>query len=149
VKFLRRYWSLIGPSLVVLGVAVVGTFTSGPIQLQFLSVLVTTAIVVSLHVFIGNSGVISFGHISFVAVGAFAAGISTVPADVKPGTFPEMLPFLANLEIGNMPSLLLAAMAGGVYAFLVGVPLMRLSGLAAGIATFAVLIITNNVFRNW
>ena len=149
MKFLRRYWSLIGPSLVVLGVAVVGTFTSGPIQLQFLSVLVTTAIVVSLHVFIGNSGVISFGHISFVAVGAFAAGISTVPADVKPGTFPEMLPFLANLEIGNMPSLLLAAMAGGVYAFLVGVPLMRLSGLAAGIATFAVLIITNNVFRNW
>jgi len=149
VKFLRRYWSLIGPSLVVLGVAIVGTFTSDSLQLQFLSVLVTTTIVVSLHVFIGNSGVISFGHISFVAVGAFAAGISTVPADVKPGTFPEMLPFLANLEIGNLPSLLLAAIAGATYAFFVGVPLMRLSGLAAGIATFAVLIITNNVFRNW
>ncbi len=149
MKFLRRYWSLIGPSLVVLGVAIVGTFTSDSLQLQFLSVLVTTTIVVSLHVFIGNSGVISFGHISFVAVGAFAAGISTVPADVKPGTFPEMLPFLANLEIGNLPSLLLAAIAGATYAFFVGVPLMRLSGLAAGIATFAVLIITNNVFRNW
>ncbi len=149
MKFLRTYWSLIGPSLVVLGVAIVGTFTSDSLQLQFLSVLVTTTIVVSLHVFIGNSGVISFGHISFVAVGAFAAGISTVPADVKPGTFPEMLPFLANLEIGNLPSLLLAAIAGATYAFFVGVPLMRLSGLAAGIATFAVLIITNNVFRNW
>jgi branched-chain amino acid transport system permease protein len=36
-----------------------------------------------------------------------------------------------------------------VYAFLVGVPLMRLSGLAAGIATFAVLEITHNVLRNW
>jgi branched-chain amino acid transport system permease protein len=32
-----------------------------------------------------------------------------------------------------------------VFAFAVGVPLMRLSGLAAGIATFAVLEITNNV----
>ena len=30
-----------------------------------------------------------------------------------------------------------------------GSPLMRLSGLSAGIATFAVLIITNNVLRNW
>ena len=28
-------------------------------------------------------------------------------------------------------------------------PLMRLSGLSAGIATFAVMIITNNVLRNW
>ncbi|MCZ6456831.1 MAG: branched-chain amino acid ABC transporter permease, partial [Actinobacteria bacterium] len=133
----------------VMGVAIAGTFTSNAIQLQFRSVLVTVAIVVSLHVFIGNSGVISFGHISFVAVGAFAAGISTAPADVKPGTFPDMLPFLATLEIGNIASLLLAAAVGAVFAFLVGIPLMRLSGLAAGIATFAVLIITNNVFRNW
>lgn len=146
---MRKYWQLVGPSLVVLGVAVVGTFASNAIQLQFLSVLVTAAIVVSLHVFIGNSGVISFGHISFVAVGAFAAGISTAPVDVKPGTFPDMFPFLANLEIGNIASLLLAAAVGAVFAFLVGIPLMRLSGLAAGIATFAVLIITNNVFRNW
>ncbi len=144
-----KYWHLVGPSLVVMGVAIAGTFTSNAIQLQFRSVLVTVAIVVSLHVFIGNSGVISFGHISFVAVGAFAAGISTAPADVKPGTFPDMLPFLANLEIGNIASLLLAAAVGAVFAFLVGIPLMRLSGLAAGIATFAVLIITNNVFRNW
>lgn len=144
-----KYWQLVGPSLVVMGVAIAGTFTSNAIQLQFRSVLVTVAIVVSLHVFIGNSGVISFGHISFVAVGAFAAGISTAPADVKPGTFPDMLPFLANLEIGNITSLLLAAAVGAVFAFLVGIPLMRLSGLAAGIATFAVLIITNNVFRNW
>ena len=144
-----KYWQLVGPSLVVLSVAIAGTFTTDAIQLQFLSVLVTTAIVVSLHVFIGNSGVISFGHISFVAVGAFAAGISTAPADVKPGTFSDMLPFLANLEIGNIASLLLAAALGAVFAFIVGIPLMRLSGLAAGIATFAVLIITNNVFRNW
>ncbi|MCZ6567744.1 MAG: branched-chain amino acid ABC transporter permease [Actinobacteria bacterium] len=144
-----KYWQLVGPSLVVMGVAIAGTFTSNAIQLQFRSVLVTVAIVVSLHVFIGNSGVISFGHISFVAVGAFAAGISTAPADVKPGTFPDMLPFLATLEIGNIASLLLAAAVGAVFAFLVGIPLMRLSGLAAGIATFAVLIITNNVFRNW
>jgi branched-chain amino acid transport system permease protein len=42
-----------------------------------------------------------------------------------------------------------AAAAGGVFALLVGLPLMRLSGLAAGIATFAVLEITHNVLREW
>jgi branched-chain amino acid transport system permease protein len=36
-----------------------------------------------------------------------------------------------------------------VFAFVVGLPLMRLSGLAAGIATFAVLEITHNVLRYW
>ena len=41
----------------------------------------------------------------------------------------------------------IAAAVGGVFALLVGLPLMRLSGLAAGIATFAVLEITNNVLR--
>ena len=35
-----------------------------------------------------------------------------------------------------------AALVGGVFALVVGLPLMRLSGLAAGIATFAVLEIT-------
>ena len=48
-----------------------------------------------------------------------------------------------------MASLLFATTIGGVFAFVVGIPLMRLSGLSAGIATFAVLIITNNVIRNW
>ncbi len=142
-------WQLLGPSLLVVLVAVVGATTPPTIQFQVRSVLVTAAIVVALYAFVGNSGVISFGHISFVAVGAFAAGIASAPADVKPSTFPKMLPFLANLEIGNVQSLLLAAVVGAIYAFWVGIPLMRLSGLSAGIATFAVLIITHNVIRNW
>jgi branched-chain amino acid transport system permease protein len=142
-------WHLVGPSLLVILIAFVGAATSATIQFQIQSVLVTAAIVVALYSFVGNSGVISFGHISFVAVGAFAAGIASAPADVKPGTFPKMAPFLANLEIGNLESLLLAAAVGAVYAFWVGIPLMRLSGLSAGIATFAVLIITRNVIRNW
>ena len=46
----------------------------------------------------------------------------------------------ATTRLSGVPtSLLLAAAVGGVFALLVGLPLMRLSGLAAGIATFAVL----------
>jgi branched-chain amino acid transport system permease protein len=46
-------------------------------------------------------------------------------------------------------SLVLAALVGGLLALVLGLPLMRLSGLAAGIATFAVLEITHNVLREW
>ncbi len=144
-----RAWELIGPSLLVVGVALVGTLTSDSLQLQFRLVLVSASVVVALHVFIGNSGVISFGHISFVAVGAVAAGLATAPAEVKPFALPDLFEFLKRLELSNVESLLLAAVLGGALAFLVGVPIMRLSGLSAGIATFAVLIITNNILRNW
>jgi branched-chain amino acid transport system permease protein len=105
--------------------------------------------VVALYVFMGNSGVLSFGQISFVAVGAFAAGVMTIPLDSKSGVLPQLFPILRDHTIGNIASLLLAAAAGGVFAFVVGLPLMRLSGLAAGIATFAVLEITHNVLREW
>jgi branched-chain amino acid transport system permease protein len=60
-----------------------------------------------------------------------------------------LTPILRNHHIGTPLSFVLAAAAGGLYAFAVGLPLMRLSGLPAGIATFAVLGITYNVLRYW
>ena len=56
---------------------------------------------------------------------------------------------IGDHSVGNFWSLVIAAAAGGLFAFLVGIPLMRLSGLAAGIATFAVLEITQNILGNW
>ncbi|MCD6727556.1 MAG: branched-chain amino acid ABC transporter permease [Solirubrobacteraceae bacterium] len=130
-------------------VALVGSSMSDATQQDFITALIAVTIVVALHVFVGNSGVISFGHISFVAVGAFAAGVLTIPAVTKPLVMPELWSFLADTEIGNLASLALAAALGAIYALVFGFPLMRLSGLAAGIATFAVLEITHNVLRFW
>jgi branched-chain amino acid transport system permease protein len=110
---------------------------------------VTTAIVVALYVFVGNSGVISFGHVSFVAVGAYLAGVLTVDPQTKAFTMPGLFHVLGHSHIGTTQSLALAAAAGGIYALAVGLPLMRLSGLPAGIATFAVLGITYNVLYYW
>src|SRR4029078_6182560 len=108
-------------------------------QIYWLNALFSVAIVVALYVFVGTSGVLPFGHISFVAVGAFAAGVLTVPLEQKQGALANVYPLLRDHTIGSFVSLLLAAAVGGVFALLIGLPLMRLSGLAAGIATFAVL----------
>src|SRR5207253_1353299 len=74
---------LLGPALLVVVTGLLGTAVSLSTQTYFISALVNVAIVVALYLFIGNSGVLSFGHISFVAVGAWAAGVlalSSVPA---------------------------------------------------------------------
>jgi branched-chain amino acid transport system permease protein len=150
---MRRYLDpvvqFLAPAALVVAVGVGSTLVSSSNEIYFLNALVSVAIVVAIYVFIGNSGVLSFGQMSFVAVGAFAAGILTIPLESKTGVLPELFPILRDHTIGNIASLLLGAAAGGVFALIVGLPLMRLSGLAAGIATFAVLEVTHNVLREW
>ena len=138
---------LLGPVGIVLASALLGLLVSASTETYFVDTLVKVSIVVALYVFIGNSGVLSFGHISFVALGAWTAGVLSVPAGEKPAIMPNLAHFLRDTTVGNVPSLLLAAAAGLVFAFVVGLPLMRLSGLAAGIATFGVLEITSNLLR--
>jgi branched-chain amino acid transport system permease protein len=145
VNGLRHLPELLVPALLVLGAALLGLVVSGSLQPYFLDTLVKVAIVVALYVFIGNSGVLSFGHISFVALGAWTAGVLTMTRSAKPAVMPGLTHFLLTTNVGNVDSLALAAAVGAVAALVVGLPLMRLSGLAAGIATFGVLEITNNV----
>lgn len=140
---------VIAPAILVVAVGIGSTYVSSSNEIYFLSALVSVATVVAIYVFIGNSGVLSFGQMSFVAVGAFLAGIMTIPLESKTGVLPELFPILRDHTVGNLASLLLAAAAGGLFALVVGMPLMRLSGLAAGIATFAVLEVTHNILREW
>jgi len=100
---------LLAPVLLVVATAVLGSFTSRAIEIYFLTAIVSVAIVVAIYVFVGNSGVLSFGQISFVAVGAFAAGVMTIPLESKTGVLPDLYPLLREHTIGNLPSLVLAA----------------------------------------
>jgi branched-chain amino acid transport system permease protein len=144
-----RYAQLAGPVVLVVLAGLVGSLFERQTEIYFINALIAVVIVVALHVFVGNSGVLSFGHISFVAVGAWGAGVLSVPVEEKAAIYPNLFPVLGDHTVSNVMSLLVAAAVGGVYALVVGLPLMRLSGLAAGIATFAVLEITHNVLRYW
>jgi branched-chain amino acid transport system permease protein len=145
----RAALQLGAPVALVLAAALVAGALPLTQQLEFENALVMVAVVVALYVFVGNSGVISFGHVAFVAVGAYVSGLTSIDPQSKEFTLPGLFPFLQHAHVGIVPSLGLAALAGGVFALLVGLPLMRLSGLPAGIATFAVLGITYNVLYYW
>ena len=146
---MRRVLELGGPLALVVLTAAVSTNISSAHQLEFQTALVMVGVVVALYVFVGNSGVISFGHMSFVAAGAYLAGLITLDPETKGFTTPGLFHVLKHAQLGLVPSLALAAAVGAVYALVVGLPLMRLSGLPAGIATLAVLGITYNVLSYW
>jgi branched-chain amino acid transport system permease protein len=147
MRRILAFQELVGPAVLVVVAALLGTAVSLSTQTYFTDALVKVAIVAALYVFIGNSGVLSFGHISFVAIGAWTAGVLSVPAGEKPAIMPNLAGFLRDRTAGNLTSLALAALVAGVCALVVALPLMRLSGLAAGIATFGVLEITHNLLR--
>ena len=69
------------PAALLVVVGVVGSHTSFSVQTDFETALVRAAIVIAIYVFVGNSGVISFGHISFVALGDVLAANHRVYID--------------------------------------------------------------------
>ena len=111
---------LLGPVVLVVIVGLVSTQLSLSNELYFLNAIVAVSMVVAVYVFVGNSGVLSFGQISFVAVGGFASGLMTIPVESKTGVLPDLFPILRDHTLGNIPSLALAALVGGVMALILG-----------------------------
>ena len=122
-----------------------GSVTKGVVVVA----LMNLTLVVGLQVFVGNSGVFSFGSIGFAAVGAYTAGLLVIPVDQKAILQPDLPHFIAHTHIGSVG----ATLMGGVVAAAVGaafaIPLMRLTGIAAGLATFAMLVIVKTVANSW
>ena len=129
---------------VVAAITVVGAFGSAVLQTTLVTILINVILVVGLYVFVGNSGVFSFGQIGFMAIGAYTAATLRIPEATKNLLFPTM----PDVELPSV----LATLAGGAMAALVAlviaVPLMRLSGLVASLGTFAFLNITYIVASN-
>ena len=117
--------------------------------------LMNLVIVIGLYIFVGNSGVFSFGHIAFAAIGAYTAGILAVPPTSGNGTTGKdvLLSGLPTVLRDAHASPLVSTLAGGLLAAavaaVISLPLMRLSGIAASIATFSLLLIVNVVASNW
>jgi len=142
-------WTLAVPLLVVWVFAAVASSLSQSAAIDLGYALANLIIVVAMWTFIGNSGVLSFGHIAFVAVGAWTMSLLTIAPTVKVAVMPRLFPALAEISANPFVALLVAAAMGGLLALISGLALMRLHGLEAGIATFALLGLVVQVLTYW
>jgi branched-chain amino acid transport system permease protein len=110
-----------------------------------LRMFITLMLVLGLQIFSGNSGVLSFGHIAFMAVGAYTSALLTIPTDTKKFTFLTMPHFLKSWIFPAHLSALEGTLAGAgfatVFALITAPPIVRLAGVQAGIGTLAILVI--------
>lgn len=135
-------------AIIVLTALLAGTLSRSA-QLDITTGLVQMCIVVGLYSFIGVTGVFSFGHIGFAAVGAYVAGIVAVPVAQKELLYTELPGWLSNVEVDPFLAVLVGALGAGVVAVVLAPSLGRVSGLSAALATFAMLVIVYVIARNY
>jgi branched-chain amino acid transport system permease protein len=141
------------PPLVLAGVVIAIVLAAGLLspatQRVVTEALIKLSVVVGLYIFAGNSGVLSFGHIAFMGIGAYVASWLVIPPETKEVLLPGLPAFLASAHWSPTLGALAAGAVAALFALIVGWPLMRLNGIAASIGTFAVLAAVNAVLSNW
>jgi branched-chain amino acid transport system permease protein len=110
--------------------------------------LIMLLVVVGLKIFIGDAGVFSFGHIAFMGIGAYTTAIVTMSPGQRSFQLPDLPGSLATLQLSGIEAALLSGVVAAVVASIVGIPMLRLSGLTASLATVAVLIVFRSLFQN-
>ncbi len=122
----------------------------GPASERVLTVFFISLIaVVGMGVYSGNSGILSFGHLSFMGIGAYVSGLLTLPAQMKMATLPKLPDWLGSTETGLLTAIFAAVVVTSIIALILGLALNRLEGSAATIATLGLLIITHGVIIGW
>lgn len=111
--------------------------------------LVRVVLVVGLWIFVGNSGVVSFGHAGYMAIGAYCSAWLTLKPQMKSLFLPDLPVWLAQAEWPVFPAAIVSGLLAALIALISGAAILRLSGIAASIATFAFLAIVNTVYSNW
>jgi branched-chain amino acid transport system permease protein len=126
-----RRWALLAAAAVLIGAAggmVRSTYVLG--MLIFIALNGMAALGLSLVM--GFAGQVSLGQAAFYAIGAYVSGVLT-----------------ASYGWNGWLSVAAAVLAGALSAFLVGLPVFRLSGLLLAMATLGFGIIVYYVLVNW
>jgi len=123
----ERNWYLV----LALGIVVMPLLL--PAYLSDLSLMLIFGLCgLSLMVLVGYTGLVSLGHAAFLGIGAYAH-----------------VYFSQDLGLPWIASAALAAAVTAAMGVLVGLPVLRLSGLYLAIATLAFALIIQEVFSRW
>ena len=150
LRLIRYFWPLV---VLCVGLLIIVAIVdaSGDIILAQTLVegLVRIVIVAALYLFIGNSGIISFGHIGFVMVGAYATAWQTCCPYTREMFMPGLPDYLLNNSHHFIPAILLGGILAALVALISGIAIMRMSGIAASIGTFAFMMVLYSAYLRW
>jgi branched-chain amino acid transport system permease protein len=128
-------------------VALVGvTLLSAADERTVLSFFVTLVLALSIQAFSGPSGIMSFGHVAFMGVGAYVGALLVVSPAVKASIAPGLPHFVLQAHLPFGVALVAGLLAGALVAGVLGLVFARMSEDAMSMATLSLLLIFGVVF---
>lgn len=126
------------------------TSTGGGARQYLVAEMLTNFILaLGMQVFIGNTGVLSFGHMAFAQIASYATALVVIPVASKAKSLPD-IPFgLGDVEVGPVTATLVALAVTIAVGAAFGVAVCRASGLAPTMITLAALFVVDQVVKNW
>src|SRR3981081_2895112 len=113
----------------LLAIAITAQFVgSGPFSRTIVEMFIRVMLVIGLYVFIGNSGIISFGHIGFMCIGAYAAAWAAAEPGFKSVMLHGLPIVLQDNQFPFSVAMVGAILLPAIVALLFGVAIMRLAG---------------------
>ena len=115
--------------------------------------MINAVVVVGVQVFVGNTGILSFGHVGLAGIGAYTFAVLAISADRKATIIPDAPFGLTDLDTGPWLALLVAVAVVVVVALVLGVGLVRSGAqsgaVAATVITLSLMFVVHEVAVNW
>lgn len=105
-------------------------------------------VAVSMNLLNGFTGLFSLGQAGFMLIGAYTYAIFTIPVEYRDAVYQYFGGGIVQFSIPVIPALILAGLVAALFAFLIGLPVLRLKSDYLAIATlgFAEII---RAFVQW
>lgn len=113
--------------------------------------LISAIMVIGLQVFIGNTGVMSFGHMAFGTIAGYVVAVLIMPVNRKERQIPDAPFGLVDAQATPLVATLVAVAVVVIIALLLGLALSRpgQGAFAATIITLALLEIVHEAALGW
>ena len=127
--------TIITPIVLIVALLIIAAlsyqFGSRAFNRTVVEMFINIMVVVGLYVFVGNSGLLSFGHISFMCLGAYTTAWLTIPPVMKSITLKGLPTWLLHAQLPMWVATPISGVFAALFALIVGRVIMRLSGIAA------------------
>ncbi len=117
------------------------------------TILIDAIMVIGLQVYIGNTGVLSFGHIGFGAIAGYSFAVLAIDPERKQTVIADAPFGLDEVHLSPVVAGLVAIAVTLVVAVVIGIGLARSGAksgaVAATVITLALLFVTHELAVNW
>ena len=104
-------------------------------------------VAVSMNLLNGFTGLFSLGQAGFMLVGAYTYGVLTIPVAQRPNVYMYFDGGLIQFALHPIIAIILAGVIAGVFAYLIGLPVLRLKSDYLAIATLGFAEIMRALFQ--